>query len=128
MEKTKTFILIDDDPTNILIGETTIWRLVNDAKVISFTKAVEGLAYIKQHYPLKENEQTILLLDLEMPIMTGYEFINEFMKLDESIRKQIKIIVVSAAINGPNIQFSSNCVSRFISKPLLEEHVRSMVE
>ncbi len=129
MEKITNFILIDDDPLQLFIEEKLISKMIPDAHIISFTNAREGLEYIRKNYAAETDRPTFLLLDLEMPVMSGTEFIEAFIKTDERIRRQLEVFILSSSIDLEKIHHACShaCVSRFISKPFTVEELDLIV-
>ncbi len=73
----KKIVLIDDDSTSNYLSELVISSVTSDYAIISFTNPVELLQQIKE---LEIDEDTIMILDLNMPEIDGWEFINRFNK------------------------------------------------
>lgn len=70
----------------------------------------------------EENEDIpqIIFLDLNMPVMDGWEFLNEFSKIKNQIRKKIDLYVVSSSIDSRDIERakSIDIVSDYLTKPI----------
>jgi CheY-like chemotaxis protein len=71
----KKIILIDDDSTSNYLTELIISSVTKEFEIISFTNPIEMLQQINK---LKINKDTIIILDLNMPEIDGWEFINSF--------------------------------------------------
>jgi CheY-like chemotaxis protein len=98
------FIIVDDDATNNLICKYTLRRIVTE-------------------YTLSSDLATILFLDINMPSMTGWEFLNLFQEFDETVRRQFRIYMLSSSVNELDRQQAeaNPLVAGFISKPLTNE-------
>lgn len=64
-------MIIDDDAMNNFICKAAIKNVVKEAALISFEKPVEALEYIKTYYKQDEPAKTYMLLDINMPVLTG---------------------------------------------------------
>ena len=119
MERNKFFI-IDDDPFNNKICTMIIKSVYTESEVISFTEPENGLAYIKEKYTNSTIDfTTIIFLDINMPTMTGWEFLEEYEKLDDEIKDRIVIFILSSSVDENDIIKTKEfrCLD-FISKPL----------
>ncbi len=127
MKTDQVFILIDDNPIDLFIHKMIINKVLTNPTYFPFTNAKHGLEYIVQNYKKETNYNAILLLDMEMPVMNGREFLEHFDKLDVSIKKQIKIIIISYVFMSDQekneIITKYTSVSRFLSKPLSIENI-----
>ena len=120
---TNTFIIIDDNVIDILTHKIVLKAKLAAPNIVDFTCAQNALQYIEENYSKGIINKTILLLDLNMPGMNGWEFLERFKKLDKKIKSQIKIFIVSFSIDPKNEERSAldPDVELFISKPLNRE-------
>jgi CheY-like chemotaxis protein len=120
---TKHFLLIDDDPQNNMISAMVIRNSLQDTEVqvTDFINPEVGLKYIGTTYINEiSKEKTILFLDINMPILSGWEFLEKFRTLEESIKNQFNIYILSSSIDPGDIQRAklNPLVIDFIEKPL----------
>ena len=129
MKASIRFILIDDNPVNNLLCSIVIEQAAGKADIISFELPETGLAYIASEYARGE-QPTILLLDINMPTWSGWEFLDHFDKLDEKIQKQFSVYILSSSIDPADQQRSVNnkFVLRSLEKPLTEAIVSEIIE
>lgn len=126
MEKLQRYIVVDDDKTNNLICEhiIKIWdpkaniRLYLDPQL-----ALNDIAEDNHNVGV----DTVLFLDVNMPTMSGWEFLDVFRKIDEDRRKSYRIFILTSSIED----FSKEAeeypfVSGFLSKPLKKEDLERM--
>ena len=103
----KKILIIDDDRTNITLIKS---RLESKGYVVfSALDGEEGLAQVSANKP------DLILLDVEMPKMDGYTFINELRKIDP--QKTIPVIVLTAHSEHQPI-FSLKGVKGYLVKPV----------
>src|SRR4051812_2484331 len=113
------FIFVDDDPWNNTLCELLITKLYNVAEIKAFTEPERGLEYIQSEYVKPEAHETIVFLDINMPTMTGWDFLEAYERFNEKIKKQLKIFILSSSID----QQDKDCASKninvvdFIVKP-----------
>ena len=95
-------ILIDDSAFDLFIYEKLLIKSGIANTVITFNSAQKALKYIiSEGGKLPE---TVILLDLQMPDMNGFEFIEEFDCIAENIKDKIKIFMLSSTIDTRDIE------------------------
>lgn len=122
--KKQRFIVIDDSKLDCFIAEKIIKNTGKCESVMSFLQAEDALEFIKtdespQQYP------TILLVDIQMPVMSGFQFVEAFEKLSLSITKRYKIYIISSSINDHDLNKVHNyhSIQQFLNKPLTSNNL-----
>ncbi len=117
----KTVALVDDDPiyTNAFKNLLVSWQIANP--FLYFTNGKDALDFmlIKEASGLPD----ILLLDLNMPKMNGWQFLESYLKIELQIEKKISIYVVSSSIWEDDLLRAKRnlLVTDFISKPIFKD-------
>ena len=117
----KKFLLIDDDPLNNYLTKRVIKKVFQDAEIIEFTEPEIALTHLENNYLNNiVNEKIIVFLDINMPTMSGWEFLLKFEKYNETIKNQFDIFMFSSSINPADINSAKQdpMVIDFIEKPL----------
>jgi len=122
------FIIVDNDPVNNLLCSLAIKDAAANADILAFTNPLKAFEYISA-YNESTNSMNILLLDINMPIWSGWDFADHFEKLDEKVKKRFKIYMLSSSIdNDDKLRALENKnVVDYIEKPLTEEKVFSLL-
>lgn len=124
------FILIDDDDVNNTISQLIIKNAWAEAETVTFTNARAALEFLQDAFTETDriNQSGIMFLNITMPVMTGWEFIDQFEKLPDDIKTRIKVYVLSASLDYRDIDRSriNKYVLEFFPKPLTVEIVRSV--
>jgi CheY-like chemotaxis protein len=102
-------IIVDDDPISIFLTEEILFDRFKNINVEHFTKAEECLKFL-----LKESKERIILLDLNMPEMNGWNFIDQFKKM----KLRDRIFVLTASINEDDLNRAAKEEVGFLTKPL----------
>jgi CheY-like chemotaxis protein len=122
------FIVIDDSKLDCFIAEKVIKNTGRCESVTSFLQAQEALEFIKQN-SLSSLDPIIVLVDIQMPIMNGFEFVEAFEKLPVNTRKNYQIYVISSSINDNDLtkipKYPS--VIQFINKPLTSNNLSALL-
>jgi CheY-like chemotaxis protein len=114
------FMVIDDDPVNNKICSIIINKQFPGKQIDSFTDPEVGLAFISDKYASQETNNVILLLDINMPVLTGWDVLERFGKMEDHIRQRFKIFILSSSVDHYDKQKAKNnkLVSGYIEKPL----------
>ncbi|MEY5049373.1 MAG: hypothetical protein RLZZ175_2732 [Bacteroidota bacterium] len=130
MKKINSIFVIDDDDICQYIAVSIIEHseLVKHTKV--FNNGKEAIIYLENNCQILENIPEIILLDLTMPVMDGWEFIENYIKLKPRIGKKVYIYIISSSINPYDFERAKNIseVSDYIVKPLTLEGFTELVK
>jgi CheY-like chemotaxis protein len=123
------FIVIDDSELDCFVSRKIIEHVDKCLNVKTYQNAELAIEIIKDN-PIDNSEGlTIILLDLHMPIMNGFQFVEEFEKLPIQKQKKYMIVVLSSTRNANDISriLSYNGVESMLEKPLTLEKLTSLV-
>ncbi|SEP42505.1 response regulator [Mucilaginibacter sp. OK283] len=130
MKKINTLCVIDDDD----IYTFTIKRIIAKAEVaektIFFHNGRVAIDFICNCMEVIANLPDMILLDLNMPVLDGWQFLDEFIKLVPRLGKKILIYIVSSSIDEDDFKRAKEMelVSDFIVKPLNAIDLRNIVD
>ena len=123
----KVFI-IDDDPIHQRIAQIMISKHKLFDEFVSYTEAGEALDVLENNTDA-ESLPDVILLDLNMPVIDGWGFLEKFDRIKASLAKEIKIFIVSSSVDEKDISRSQSysSVKGFISKPLTPDIIRNTI-
>ena len=118
-------LCVDDDPITLMLCKKVIVKASFSKEIITSQNGEEALQYFNSlkyaatEHPTKNHPQ-LIFLDLNMPVMGGWEFLDHFNSLEFSEFKNIKVIVLSSTIDPEDIEKSKTypMVIDFLSKPI----------
>ena len=124
----KVFI-IDDDPIHQRIAQIMISKHRLFDEFLSYTEAGVALEFLTENCKEIERLPDVILLDLNMPVMDGWDFLENFDKIKSTILKEIRIYIVSSSVDEKDISRSQSysSVEGFISKPLTPDIIRKTI-
>lgn len=117
-------IAIDDDFINHTICRHVAKAVNSDLEVLTFNIPEIGFEFIQNNYATNDGATlTLLLLDINMPTWSGWDFLDHFEELDEHIKKQIKICILSSSVNLSDRERAAENknVAAYIQKPLTKD-------
>lgn len=120
----KRFLLIDDNPIDIIVNKRIIELADLQTTIKTFNSGKAALAYIKEATQGELPE--IILLDILMPEMNGFEFMEQFALLPINIKEKMNVFLLSSTIDPGDIQLANNNpdVIALLSKPLQSEALK----
>ncbi|WP_029034668.1 response regulator [Salinimicrobium terrae] len=128
MKKPKQYIIVDDDRTNNLICEYAVKGYDPDADVMTFNEPEIALSTIRNKI-LKEDgcASMVLFVDVNMPTMSGWEFLKELEKLEEEVIQRFTIFILSSSIEDfKDERINFPYVTDFLSKPLSKTRLKEL--
>jgi response regulator RpfG family c-di-GMP phosphodiesterase len=129
--KTPTrFIVIDDDLVSNMLCKLVINEAKSELEIKTFNIPETGFKYISREYFNNKIEiSTVLLLDINMPTWTGWDFLDNFEMLDKKIKEQIRIYMLSSSVDPKDklrARENKNVVD-YIVKPLSKKIVLAII-
>lgn len=125
------FIAIDDDSVNNMISKLTIEMVSGKSEVVTFTNPAQGFDFIVNEYGGNHDQpHTVLLLDINMPVMSGWEFLERFDNMKAEVKKLFKIYILSSSVDPRDKQrsYANKNVKGFLVKPLVKDNVIDILQ
>ena len=121
--------LIDDDPIVNLIGKQTLKKVEFAENINVYQQAEKALEEISSMLRGNfKNIPDVIFLDINMPQMNGWEFLDEFKKFPDTVKEKCKIFMLTSSIDPNDIKKSKtyDVVKNFITKPLTKEKLEML--
>lgn len=121
-------MLVDDNEIDNLINQKMIEAASITEYIYTHTgakSAIEFLRNVEQLDVVDKILPDIIFLDIDMPLMDGFQFLEEFEKLSNVIRKKCKIVMLTSSINPQDFSRSKkyDSVWLYLNKPLSHENI-----
>ena len=122
------FIVIDDSKLDCFIAEKVIRNTGKSESIKSFLMATDALDHVKSAKP-QQGAHTIMLVDIQMPIMNGFEFVEAFETLPPEITGHYTLYIISSSINENDLKrvHTYSSVKQFINKPLTSNTLTALL-
>ncbi|GGW22916.1 response regulator [Arenibacter certesii] len=127
MRKINSIFIVDDDPITVYGIKKILKSVVNCEEVLDFQNGKKAIDHLQALILEKKEFPDIIFLDINMPIMDGWEFLDEFIKFP--IAKSVNINIVSSSIDQNDIDKTDSYKPGthhrilFNSKPIRKEEI-----
>jgi len=122
-------VVIDDNPTDHYIMQRLLHNNFNCEQA---TYTFDGRLVLDY---LEENKDTgslpdVIFLDLDMPQLTGWEFLDELETFNADAKKSVQVHIMSSSVRSADVFHSKKyaCVNSFMTKPLSRELINKVCE
>jgi signal transduction histidine kinase len=125
----KSVLVVDDTDIDRLLAEKIVKKYDFAKEVVLMESAEEMLDYLYQlPEPETDDLLQLILLDINMPEIDGWEFLKQFDLLNKNIKDQFRIFVVSSSKNQEDKEraLSNEYVLDYVEKPLSKEVMLGM--
>jgi CheY-like chemotaxis protein len=122
-------LLIDDSEIDVLVNRR-LMELMNFASHVTITStAEEAVDFLKNEVRRAEQAPELIFLDMHLPGMSGFDFINVFKTLPDFIVSKTKIIVMSVFQKQEEVEkiFENQFIAGQLDKPLTMESLRKVI-
>ena len=121
-------LIIDDSKMDRFISETVIEKTSFARHVVSYSTVADGLNYLQSLISAPEKLPQVIFLDVNLPAMDGFDFLDNFLKLSEDVQKRCTVFMVSATSSVANLERIKEypVVRKFFNKPLTPEILKDV--
>ncbi len=126
---TKICIVDDDDIYRFTI-ERTLESLELATKTMTFSDGEQAIKFISDHHNEDAKLPDIIFLDIDMPVMDGFQFMEEYEKIKSNVAKDMTIYMVSSSMDPVDIDSAKKIasISDYIVKPISSDRLKSILE
>lgn len=132
MPQTTNVIIIDDSVEDCYLIKKRLKNLDLNVNVISFSNGLEAYNYLTDINlnSSHSSAKNIIILDIYMPLMDGFEFVEEFEKLPTTIQNQYTICALTSSVWKSNMErmVSYKSIKSFLEKPIKTESLLELIE
>jgi len=131
MKKFNCVLLVDDDSVSNFLHREVLERMHIANHTHESKNGHEALSFVKEHCaPVEESEcPDLILLDIKMPVMNGFEFLEELKEFKKNLNRNLKVIIVSSSTNPKDREQSQKFpIDGYIDKPLSASKLEAVVD
>jgi CheY-like chemotaxis protein len=130
----KKVFCIDDDLITLALCNMVIKKALFAEEVETAKNGKEGLNYFSSFFSKNTNSRLddapqLIFLDLNMPVMNGWDFLEEYLMKYADRLPQTKVVIVSSTVNPEDFSRANRyeIVIDFINKPLTVEGMEELM-
>ncbi len=126
----KRVMIVDDTYVDRYVAERNILKYGISESVISKESAKAALQYLRSCESDPDLLPQLIFLDIRMPEMDGFGFLEEYGKLPDSVKANCVVMMLSTSLNIEDHERAkeNKYVSRFLNKPLDKEKIDQLLE
>ncbi len=118
-------MVVDDDEVDQMLYQRVIRQSGIATTIVGFTKPQEALEFLRDP---NCNLPTLILLDIPMPGMNGFEFLDCVAREMTRTYEQLKVVMVSTSRNPSDVEAANQyaAVKNYLNKPITAEQVQQL--
>lgn len=127
MKKINIACIIDDDPI-FVFGTKKIMEMTNFCEsIVVYKNGKEAYESLKAIILANEPQPDIILLDLNMPVWDGWQFLDEFIQIPN--KKTITIYIITSSVDPADVQKAKkyDAISSYIVKPITTAELKKIL-
>lgn len=131
MKRIDSVLLVDDDPICNFISTTLLKQLHIAEEIHTVTNGKEALRFLKENAAIKTVSifPEVIFLDLNMPVMDGFDFLEQLNKTMPAYATVSKIYILTSSESPLDIDRCNQYdIAGYISKPLNEQKIEFAVK
>jgi two-component system chemotaxis response regulator CheY len=121
--------VVDDDDTFQFITLKAIRSIASNNSVLQFLSGIDAIKFLSDNADHPESLPDVVLVDINMPVLDGWMFMDEFTALKNKINKPISIFMVSSSIDANDIARAkqNKHIADYLMKPISVDKFRELL-
>jgi len=121
-------MIIDDNLIDLYIASRMITKNSFGKKVLQYSSAIEALKYLQENQDNISQLPEVILVDIYMPGMSGFEFMKEYDKLSTPLKNICRVFIISSSLDEQDVTCANNDenIVAMKEKPITKEFLTDL--
>ncbi|MCF6405040.1 response regulator [Chitinophaga filiformis] len=121
-------MVVDDAEIDRFLAKKVLTKHAFAREVLPLDSATDALSYLEENQENKDALPDLIFLDINMPKMNGFDFLEEYKKLPEAVKKKCIIVMLSSSLLPEDRELAMNnpYVCQFLNKPLTGDKLKDV--
>ncbi|MCB2408414.1 response regulator [Hymenobacter lucidus] len=129
MPKLSSILLVDDDPITNFLNQRLLDEMALTEKLLVALNGKEAIALIQENSESATGCPALILLDVNMPVMNGFDFLSAYEQLAVACPQPSVIIMLTTSLHPRDVQRVETLnIAGFLNKPLTKEKVTNILQ
>jgi CheY-like chemotaxis protein len=129
MENINCTLLIDDDEVSNYLSKSLLAKFMISNGIQTVSSGMEALQFIVNYDPDLNSCPELIFLDINMPVMSGFEFLDSFRQLTFLNKENVRIVMLTNSYNEDDVEKCKEYgVLQYVNKPLTDQKIKDLIE
>jgi CheY-like chemotaxis protein len=130
MIRISTICIVDDDQVYQITTKKMLQRIASTNNILVFSDGTEAFQYLSEMISNKDALPDVIFLDINMPLMNAWEFLDAYAEIKPHLPKSITIYVISSSISDTDIERARQIehVKDYFVKPITMDQYETMLQ
>lgn len=129
MQKPASILLVDDDPITNFLNQRLLDEMALTEKLLVALNGKEAIDLIQENSASAMGCPALILLDVNMPVMNGFDFLSTYEQLSGICPQPSVIIMLTTSLHPRDVQRVETLnIAGFLNKPLTKEKVTDILQ
>lgn len=132
MRKLNKVLIVDDDPSSNYLTQMVLEEMDITEQIYTADTGKEALQFVQQSaeqgIDINSKKPNLIFLDINMPVMDGFEFLDHFEQLHRDNITDFHVVLLTTSINERDVEKAKKYnILSYMEKPITEEKINIII-